>query len=299
MILAKRIMMTDHWILLIDPFRNLLNAYRMILEEEKYRVDMTINLKEAYEYFRKKQYSVIITEYIPPFEATGHLIQWVKKSSPEINILIVTNATMDEKTYEKLFMIGVDDIILKPYSPEKILVHIRKGLKRRDLILKTRELEKLALLEPITAKIQDLIFNSLFLKRCLRQEIKKANRHHHPFSLLLIQLPERNEIGDLYESFYEELAKIVKKHTREEDMVGKSNGEIGILLPQTDQNGSQALILRLSNLIKDYSVFKSDHVMKMFVQNLFFQSFTYPNQFELPQTLSPILEEINRESSSR
>ncbi len=295
-------MTPDHWILLIDPFRNLLNAYRMILEEEKYRVDMAINLKEPYEYFKKKQYSVIITEYIPPFEATDLLIQWVKKNSPETDILIVTNSIIDEKTYEKLFMIGVDDIILKPYSPEKILVHIRKGLKRRSLILKAQELERLALLEPITAKIQNLIFNSLFFKRCLRQEIKKAKRHHHPLSLLLIQLPERperDEIVDYFESFYEELAKIVKKHTREEDMVGKSNGEIGILLPETDQTGSQALILRLSNLIKDYPVFKSDHMMKMFVQNLFFQSFTYPNQFELPQTLRPILEEINRESSYR
>lgn len=288
-------MMPDHWILLIDPFRNLLNAYRMILEEEKYRVDMAINLREPYEYFKKKHYSVIITEYIPPFEATDLLIQWVKKNSPETNILIVTNSSIDEKTYEKLFMIGVDDIILKPYSPEKILVHIRRGLKRRSLILKAQELERLALLEPITEKIQDLIFNSLFFKRCLRQEIKKAKRHHHPLSLLLIQLPGRNEIGNQFESFYEELARIVKKHTREEDMVGKSNGEIGILLPETDQTGSQALILRLSNLIKDYPVFKSDDLMKMFVQNLYFQSFSYPDQFVLPQSFGPILEEIDRE----
>ena len=27
-------MMPYHWILLIDPFKNLLNAYRMILEDE-------------------------------------------------------------------------------------------------------------------------------------------------------------------------------------------------------------------------------------------------------------------------
>ena len=208
---------------------------------------------------------------------------------------MVTNASIDEKTYEKLFTIGVDDIILKPYSPEKILVHIKKGLKERDLILKIRELERLNLLEPITQKIQGLIFNALFFKRCLRQEIKKAKRHHHPFSLLLIQMPKENEIGDHFDSFYAELVKIVKKYTREEDMVGKSNGEIGILLPETDQIGSQALIQRLSNLIKNYPSFKSDNVLETSAQNLFFQSFTYPNQFELPESLSPILEEINRE----
>jgi diguanylate cyclase (GGDEF)-like protein len=160
-----------------------------------------------------------------------------------------------------------------------------------------QELEKLNLLEPITLKIQELIFNTLFFKRCLRQEIKKAKRHHHPFSLLLIQIPKKNEIGDRFDSFYTELVKILKRHTREEDLVGKSNGEIGILLPETDQMGSQALLQRLSNLINYYPSFKLDNVLNTSVQNLSFQSFTYPNQFELPQTLSPILDEINREHS--
>jgi len=35
--------MTSDWILLLDPFKNLLNAYRMILEEEKYSVETALN----------------------------------------------------------------------------------------------------------------------------------------------------------------------------------------------------------------------------------------------------------------
>ena len=66
--------MPYNWILLIDPFKNLLNAYRMILGEEKYLVETTSNLKDAYEFIKKRQYSVIITEYIPPFETTDYLI---------------------------------------------------------------------------------------------------------------------------------------------------------------------------------------------------------------------------------
>lgn len=287
--------MPSHSILLVDPFKNLLNAYQMILREEQYQVDTTLNLKDAYEFFKKKKYSIIITEYIPPFETTDYFIQWVKKNSPEIHILIVTNATIDEKTYEKLFTIGVGDIILKPYSPEKILVHIKKGLKQRALILKMQEMEKLALLEPITEKIRGLIFNPFFFKRCLRQEIKKAKRHQHSLSLLLIQMPKKDDLGDRFESFYTELVKILRRHTREEDMMGRNDGEIGILLPETDQNGSQALVKRLLNLINQYPPFRLDNALWASVQTLFFQSFTYPNQFELPQSLSPILDEVNRE----
>jgi len=33
----------------------------------------------------------------------------------------------------------LDDLILKPYSPEKILVHIQKGLRQRELILRKQD----------------------------------------------------------------------------------------------------------------------------------------------------------------
>jgi PleD family two-component response regulator len=288
--------MPNNWILLIDPFKNLLNAYRIILEEENYLAETALNLKDAYELFKKRQYSVIITEYCPPFETTDYMIQWVKKNSPEVYIIMVTNAIVDEKTYEKLFTIGVDDFILKPYSPERILVHVKKGLKQRDLILKMQELERFSLLEPITEKIQAVIFKTIFFKRCLRQEIKKAKRHHHPFSLLLIQMPTKEEIGDRFDSFYMELVKIVKRYTREEDMVGRNNGEIGIILPETDQIGSQALIQRLLNLIHTHPQFKSDNVLMPYLQTLSFQSFTYPDQFAVPDSLKTVLEEVDKES---
>jgi PleD family two-component response regulator len=287
--------MISNWILLLDPFKNLLNAYRMILEEEEYFVETAVNLKEAYQLFGKRQYSVIITEYCPPFEATDEMIEWVKKNTPETYIIIVTNASIDEAIYEKLFTIGVDDFIPKPYSPERILVHIKKGLKQRDLILRLQELERLSLLEPFAQEIQEVIFNTVFFKRRLRQEFKRAKRHHHPFSLLLMQVPGSEKIGNRFESFYMDLAKILKKHTREEDMVGKHNGEIGIILPETDENGSEALVQRLLNLIHGDPQFKSDEGLRSYIQALSFQSFTFPGQFSIPEHLKTVLEDVEKE----
>lgn len=295
----KTTAMNSNWILLLDPFKNLLNAYRMILEEEKYGVETSLNVRDAYQLLKRRQYSVIITEYTPPFESTDYMIKWVKRNAPETYIIIVTNAAIDEKTYENLFTIGVDDFILKPYSPERILVHVKKGLKQRDLILKVKELERLSLLEPITEKIQEVIFNIMFFKRCLRQEIKKARRHRHPFSLLLIQMPDKGKISDRFDSFYTELVKIVKRHTREEDMVGKNNGEIGIILPETDRAGSEALTQRLSRLVLTHPQFKSDNLLGPYTRTLSFQSFTYPDQFSIPEPLRAVLEEVDKETLHR
>jgi PleD family two-component response regulator len=267
----------------------------MIMEEEKYFVETALNLKEAYQLFGKRKYSVIITEYCPPFEATDEMIQWVKKNGPETYIIIVTNASIDEKIYDKLFTIGVDDFIPKPYSPERILVHIKKGLKQRDLILRQQKLERLSFLEPFAQEIQEVIFNAVFFKRCLRQELKRARRHHHPFSLLLIQVPSEGKRDSRFDSFYMDLVKILKKHTREEDMIGKNNGEISIILPETDQTGSEALVQRLLNLIQGAPQFKSDEVLRSHIQDLSFQSFTYPDQFSIPEPLMAVLEEVDKE----
>ena len=282
--------MSDNRILLVDPFKNLLNAYRIILEDEKYLVETTSSLKDAYELLYEGQYSVIITEYIPPFETTEYMIQWVKEKSAETYIIMVSNAFVDERTYERLFAIGLDDFILKPYSPDKVLVHIKKGLKQRDLMIKMKEFERLSVLEPVTKEIRGFIFNAIYLKTCLRQEIKKAKRHHRLFSLLLIQMPTEEKMGDRFYNFYVELVRIFRKYTREEDMVGKNNGEIGIILPETDQIGSQALIQRLLNLIHTDPQFSSDDVWNAYAQTLSFQSFTYPDQFAIPESLKAVLE---------
>jgi two-component system cell cycle response regulator len=287
--------MPPNWILLLDPFENLLNAYRIILEEEKYLVETALNLREAYQLLEKRQYAIIITEYIPPSETTDHMIQWMKNSAPEVYIIMVTNATVDEKTYEKLFTIGVDDFILKPYSPEKILVHIKKGLNQRNLILKLRELERRSLLEPIAEEIQGFIFNTAFFKQRLRQELKKAKRHQHSLSLLLIQIPPKEKLGDHFEILLKELAKILRRNLREEDIIGRENGNFGILLPETDQVGSKALVQRLSNLIQTHSPFISDDVLSSHIQTLSFQSFTFPDQFAIPESLKTILEEVDKE----
>jgi DNA-binding response OmpR family regulator len=282
--------MSDNRILLVDPFKNLLNAYRIILEDEKYLVETASSLKDAYGLLYEGQYSVIITEYIPPFETTEYMIQWVKGKSAETYIIMVSNAFVDERTYERLFAIGLDDFILKPYSPDKVLVHIKKGLRQRDLMIKMKEFERLSVLEPVTKEIRGFIFNEIYLKTCLRQEIKKAKRHHRLFSLLLIQMPTEEKMGDRFYNFYVELVRIFRKYTREEDMVGKNNGEIGIILPETDQIGSQALIQRLLNLIHTDPQFSSDDVWKAYAQTLSFQSFTYPDQFAIPESLKAVLE---------
>jgi GGDEF domain-containing protein len=104
-------------------------------------------------------------------------------------------------------------------------------------------------------------------------------------------------IGERFQLFCQELARILRTYTREEDLVGRENGNFGILLPETDQTGSQALLKRLTRLIENEQSFRSDVAMRPYTETLSFQTFTYPEEFLIPESLMSVLEEINKESS--
>jgi len=278
--------MPEHSILLVDPSQNLLNIYRMILQEEKYSVETATNVNEAFHRLSLRQYSVLITEYLYPLEDTCRMIQWLKHGSPETYILMVTDADIDETTYETLFDIGLDDLILKPSPAEKILVHVKKGIRQRDIILEKQEVERQTLFDRVGQQTQQPIFNSAYFRKCLRQEIKRARRHKHPLSLLLLRIPPEEMLGDRLENFCVELAKLLRTHTREEDLVGRENGNFGILLPETDQVGSGAVVKRLSQLIQTHPAFDSDDFLRTVA-------------VIIPPSLRAVLEEVDREYTRR
>lgn len=290
-------MISENSVLLIDPYNEIRNAYRIILEGEKYVVDTSKSLEEAFQQLSVRQYYVIITEYFAPFEEIYQIILWVKQHSPETYMIMVSNIMIEESKYGKLFNIGLDEFILKPFSPEKILVHIKKGIRQRELILKNQELERQSLLDPLARQIQDFIFKPIYFKKCLRQEIKRARRHRRPISLLILQIQEREKIADRFEKFCIDLVQIIRGFIREEDLLLRDNGTFGILLPETDDAGSRALVGRLSNLIQNHPPFQSDEVLKPIAHALSFQIFTYPDNFAIPKPLIAVVEEINKKYS--
>ena len=87
----------------------------------------------------------------------------------------------------------------------------------------------------------------------------------------------------------------LRKYLREEDILGRDCGNLGILLPETGQAESQTLLQRLSNLVQAHPVFQSDKTFSSTIQSLSFESFTYPDTGFVPESLRPVLEDLNNE----
>ena len=287
--------MPDNWILLIDPCRSLHLVYRFFFEREGYHVETALNLKEASCRVSLRTYLSIVTEFLRPLEAISPLFQRIKEQTPETYILMVTDAIIDDATYDQLFAAGVDDFISKPCSPQRILTHIKKGRRQRELLLRKRDLETQSILDPLSEHSKQYIFSPTYLKKCVREELKKARRHGSSFSFILAEIPPREKMGGQFETFCIELSGILRRSTREEDLVGRENGNFGILLPETNGAGSHAVMSRLSILVRMHSLFKADEVLSSVAREVFFRSFTYPADVSIPESFKKVFEEVNRE----
>jgi len=288
--------MSKKTICLIDPLKNVLDVYRMILEEKGYAVDTTLDLEQAFHHCSLNHYAIIISEYFSPPGKMLQFIRSVKELVPEPYYIMSSSEIIDDVIYKELFDMGLDDLLVKPYGLEKLLAHIEKGIKRQELYRKNQKNEPR--FDPISYADSLGIFNPIYFKRFIRQELKKARRHQQSFSLILLKLPSKDLLGDGFEPFYFELTHLLRKSLREEDLLGRENGNLGILLQETDQKGSQVLGRRLSTLIQSLPSFQTNTSLPALFNEFAFQYYTFPNQSDIPGFLRPLFEGIDKEFSS-
>jgi DNA-binding NtrC family response regulator len=134
--------MSKETILILDKEFHTQWTLRTILESEKYIVLAVDTIERALQNFQEFEVSGLITEYRIDHTYTPEIIRKLKKNFPELYVMMLTHENLEEKEYGKIMSSGIDDFFLKPISSEKILIHLKKGLRQRKLVLQKRRLEQ-------------------------------------------------------------------------------------------------------------------------------------------------------------
>jgi DNA-binding response OmpR family regulator len=128
-------------ILILDKEPHIQWTLKTFLEEERYVVTTTSTLSEALRNFSELKVSGLITEYWINEVSAIETIKELKRVLPEVYVMMLTNNDVKESEYEEIMNSGVDDYFLKPCSFKKILLHLRKGLRHQNILLRKNELE--------------------------------------------------------------------------------------------------------------------------------------------------------------
>jgi DNA-binding response OmpR family regulator len=134
--------MSKETILILDKDFHTQWTLKTILESEKYIVLAVDTIERALTNFQEFEVSGLITENRIDHTNVPEIIRELKKSFPELYVLMLTDENLEEKEYKKIVSAGIDDLFLKPISTEKILIHLQKGLRHRKVLLQKKRLER-------------------------------------------------------------------------------------------------------------------------------------------------------------
>jgi len=117
-------------VLIAEDEKEIRNIIKEYLGMESYAVDETENGREALELFSRKQYDLILVDIMMP-EINGWEVCRKVRESSEVPIIILSAKGQE---YDKLkgFELGIDDYIVKPFSPKELLARIKAIFRRNE-----------------------------------------------------------------------------------------------------------------------------------------------------------------------
>ena len=131
-------------ILIVEDEQKVSALIKRGLSAERYAVDVTVDGLEGLEYIEAYPYDLLIVDLMLPRLSGVELIKRVRKNNSFIPVLVLTaQDSIDEKV--KLFDLGADDYLTKPFAFAELVVRVKALLRRgpvnRSSTLRVGDLE--------------------------------------------------------------------------------------------------------------------------------------------------------------
>jgi len=134
--------MSQEKIVILDNEHYIQWTIKTVLEGEKYSVLPFDSIEKVMPILSENGVACLVTEYWIDHFCTLEMIRSLKQKFPEAYVMMLTSRQVGPKQYKEILNAGVDDFFEKPFPAEKILLHIRKGLKQREILLQKKQLEQ-------------------------------------------------------------------------------------------------------------------------------------------------------------
>jgi len=116
-------------ILVIEDEQKVSALVKRGLTAERYAVDICADGIEGLEYFEAFPYDLIILDLMLPRLPGTEVLQRIRRKNDHVPILILTaKDSVDDKV--KLFELGADDYLTKPFAFAELLVRVKALLRR-------------------------------------------------------------------------------------------------------------------------------------------------------------------------
>jgi len=99
------------------------------LEREGYELFVAKDGKEALELIENHDPQLILTDIMMPFVSGLEVISYVRNKLDKKTPIVVFSAAGQEEMVLKAFNLGADDFMGKPFSPNELIIRVKKLLR--------------------------------------------------------------------------------------------------------------------------------------------------------------------------
>jgi diguanylate cyclase (GGDEF)-like protein len=146
-------------------------------------------------------------------------------------------------------------IVLHRPAPNPDFELLRVFANQAAVAIHNTQLHQMAALDALTQ-----VQTRRFLEHALAREVRLAHRHHHPLSLLMVDLDRMKQINDqgghlAGDQALARVGEMLGAQTRSTDLIGRYGGdEFAVLLPATDAGGARVVADRILAAARELSV---------------------------------------------
>jgi two-component system cell cycle response regulator len=251
-ILAKERLLQDcPQILLVEDNPNDVKIIKSLLHELNYRILVAENGADAIKISQNQQIDLVLLDIMLPDTNGFQICKQLKENNATHNIpVIITTSLNDQESRIEGIKAECEDFLTKPINGfelrAKIELFIKKKKQLDDLQKQYQTMLNLATNDGLTG-----LNNQLHFKRSLELEIKRAYRHSHCLSLIMIDLDNFKKYNDSLghltgDKILHALAQIIQENVRETDFAARYGGEeFAVILPFTKSTDTTIVAERI------------------------------------------------------
>lgn len=114
-------------ILVAEDDELILKTIEHKLLKEGYKVILTRNGKDAIEAIKKEEIDLLVTDIMMPFASGIEILASLQTSEKKIPVIMLSSLGQEEVVLNA-FDLGASDFIVKPFSPNELMLRIKRLL---------------------------------------------------------------------------------------------------------------------------------------------------------------------------
>lgn len=216
---------------------------------------------EAFKILDMKKIDLILLDVMLPGLSGFEICRKLKENENTLPIQVVMMTPLnDMKSKIKGIELGADEYLIKPINREELLARVKSLLKKKSYLDQLQQRANKALEAAITDELTG-IRNYAYLKHFLDLEIKRASRHRHSLSFMMVDVDDFKRFNDTHghpagDLALKTVAEIIRGSIREIDIAARYGGEeFAVVLPYSGRQSAETVARRLLKNISAHQIF--------------------------------------------